>query len=147
MVRECSIHTQCKEGTCQYGNGWPLPSSRSPRSLALAVVDGRHRRSRHEGRRRPRRARSRDIGGLNDKGFNAVRTRACKTRKKQLGITARVFISKSVSDYIPNLSTAARQGYDLDHRGGFLMGDDIDEVGEAVPDTKFAIIDFSQRPG
>ena len=51
-----------------------------------------------------------DIGGLNDKGFNALAAKGLNDAKKKLGVTGRVYISKTAADYIPNLSTAARQG-------------------------------------
>ena len=83
-----------------------------------------------------------DIGGLNDKGFNALAAKGLNDAKKRLGVTGRVFISKTAADYIPNLSTAARQGYDLVIANGFLMGDATAAVARRFPDTKFAIIDF-----
>jgi basic membrane protein A and related proteins len=83
-----------------------------------------------------------DIGGLNDKGFNALAAKGLADAKTQLGITGRVFISKSSADYIPNLSTAARQGYDLVIGNGFLMGDALAAVAKRFPKTDFAIIDF-----
>ena len=54
-----------------------------------------------------------DIGGLNDKGFNALAYNGLKVAQRQYGVQGRVFTSKSAADYIPNLSTAASQGYDL----------------------------------
>ena len=83
-----------------------------------------------------------DIGGLNDKGFNALAAKGLNDAKKRFGVTGRVFISKTAADYIPNLSTAARQGYDLVVANGFLMGDATAAVAKRFPDTKFAIIDF-----
>jgi basic membrane protein A len=83
-----------------------------------------------------------DIGGLNDKGFNALAAKGLKAAEKQYGVTGRVFISKTAADYIPNLSTAARQGYDLVIANGFLMGDATAAVATRFPKTNFAIIDF-----
>ena len=54
-----------------------------------------------------------DIGGLNDKGFNALAFKGLQAAKRQYGVAGRVFISKGAADYVPNLSSAARQGYDL----------------------------------
>ena len=50
-----------------------------------------------------------DIGGLNDRGFNALAYKGLKQAQQKLGIDGRVFISKSAADYIPNLSTGARR--------------------------------------
>ncbi|MGL6279494.1 MAG: BMP family ABC transporter substrate-binding protein [Gaiella sp.] len=83
-----------------------------------------------------------DVGGLNDKGFNALAAKGLAQAKVQLGIQGRVFISKSAADYIPNLSTPARQGYDLVIANGFLMGDSLAAVAKRFPKTSFAIIDF-----
>ncbi len=44
-----------------------------------------------------------DIGGLNDKGFNALAAKGLNDAKKQFGVDTRVFISKTAADYIPNL--------------------------------------------
>jgi basic membrane protein A and related proteins len=85
-----------------------------------------------------------DIGGLGDKGFNDLCAKGVNTAKKQLGIGARVFISKSSADYIPNLSTAARQGYNPVVVCGFLMGGDIEKAAKKYPNTSFGIIDYSQ---
>ena len=83
-----------------------------------------------------------DVGGLNDKGFNALAAKGLAQAKTQLGVEGRVFISKQASDYIPNLSTPARQGYDLVIANGFLMGDSLAAVAKRFPNTSFAIIDF-----
>ena len=82
-----------------------------------------------------------DVGGLNDKSFNALAYKGLKDAQKRLGIEGRVFISKSAADYIPNLSTGARS-YDLVIGVGFLMADQIAAVAQRFPDTKFAIVDF-----
>ena len=83
-----------------------------------------------------------DIGGLNDRGFNALANKGLERAEDQLGIDGRVFISDAASDYVPNLSQAARGGYDLVIGVGFLMGDALSSVATQFPDTKFAIVDF-----
>ena len=50
-----------------------------------------------------------DIGGLNDKSFNALAYKGLKRAEKKLGIDGRVFLSKSSADYIPNLSTGGAE--------------------------------------
>jgi len=82
-----------------------------------------------------------DIGGLNDRSFNALAYKGLKDAQKKLGIDGRVFISKSAADYIPNLTAGAR-GYDLVIGVGFLMGDQLAAVAKRFPDKKFAIVDF-----
>jgi len=82
-----------------------------------------------------------DIGGLDDRSFNFLANKGLKRAQTQLKVQGRVFISKSNADYIPNLSTAARQGYNLVIAVGFLMADSLATVAKAFPKTKFAIID------
>ncbi len=84
-----------------------------------------------------------DIGGLDDRSFNFLANKGLSQAKAQLGVQGRVFISKSNADYVPNLSTAARGGYNLVISVGFLMGDATAAVAKRFPKTKFAIIDFS----
>jgi basic membrane protein A len=84
-----------------------------------------------------------DIGGLNDRGFNALAYRGLQSTERELGVTGRVFISKSAADYVPNLSTAAQRGFDLVIAVGFLMAESTASVAEQFPDTRFAIVDVS----
>jgi basic membrane protein A and related proteins len=83
-----------------------------------------------------------DIGGLNDRGFNSLAYKGLKQAKAELGADIRVVTSKSNADYVPNLSTLARQKYDLVIAVGFLMGDALDKVAKSFPNVNFAIIDF-----
>ncbi len=83
-----------------------------------------------------------DVGGLNDKSFNALAYKGLQNAQKKQGIEGRVFISKSSGDYIPNLSAGARGGYDLVIGVGFLMADQLAAVAKRFPDTKFAIVDY-----
>jgi basic membrane protein A and related proteins len=83
-----------------------------------------------------------DIGGLNDRGFNALANQGLERAKEELGVEGRVFISEAASDYVPNLSRAARDGYDLVIGVGFLMGDALASVAKQFPETSFAIVDF-----
>jgi basic membrane protein A len=82
-----------------------------------------------------------DIGGLNDRGFNFLANKGAQLAKKKLGIQLRVLTSTKNSDYVPNLSSLARQNYDLVIAVGFLMADAVDTVASKFPNTSFAIID------
>jgi basic membrane protein A and related proteins len=84
-----------------------------------------------------------DIGGLNDRSFNALANKGLEDAKSQLGIEGRVLISKSNADYTPNLTTLAQQKYDLVISVGFLMAGATEKVAGKFPDVKFAIIDGS----
>jgi basic membrane protein A and related proteins len=84
-----------------------------------------------------------DIGGLNDRSFNFLANRGLEEAEQQLGIEGRVLISRQNSDYVPNLSTLARDEFDLVIAVGFLMADAVATAAKRFPDTNFAIIDFS----
>ena len=77
-----------------------------------------------------------DIGGLNDRSFNALANKGLEDAKSQLGIEGRVLISKSNADYVPNLTTLAQQKYDLVIAVGFLMADATEKVAEQVPERE-----------
>jgi basic membrane protein A and related proteins len=83
-----------------------------------------------------------DIGGLGDKGFNDLCKKGIDNAKVQLGASGRVYISKSAGDYIPNLSSAARGGYQAVVACGFLLGADALKAAKRFPQTKFATIDY-----
>jgi basic membrane protein A and related proteins len=83
-----------------------------------------------------------DLRGLDDRGFNALANQGLERAETELGVEGRVFISKSANDYVPNLTRAARDGYDLVIANGFLMGDALANVAARFPDTRFAIIDL-----
>jgi basic membrane protein A len=83
-----------------------------------------------------------DIGGLNDRSFNALANKGIKRAESELGIETRVLISKSNGDYVPNLTTLAQQQFDLIIPVGFLMADATATVATQLPNAKFAIVDF-----
>jgi basic membrane protein A len=83
-----------------------------------------------------------DIGGLNDRSFNHLAYVGLQRAESQLGVAGRVLTSKANADYVPNLSSLAKQKYDLVVAVGFLMADAIDTVAKRYPQTKFAIIDY-----
>jgi basic membrane protein A and related proteins len=85
-----------------------------------------------------------DLGQLDDNGFNELAFKGLKRAEKELGIKGRVVESASAADYIPNMSSLAREGYDLIIGVGFAQGDAIGKVAQRFPDTKFAIIDVDQ---
>jgi basic membrane protein A and related proteins len=85
-----------------------------------------------------------DIGGLNDRSFNESAYKGLKQGESELGIEVRAITSKSNADYVPNLTTLARQKYDLVIAVGFLMAEATEKVAGQFPDVNFAIIDSSQ---
>jgi basic membrane protein A len=85
-----------------------------------------------------------DAGQLNDNGFNELAYKGLKRAQRELGIKGRVVEAKSAADYIPNMSSLARQGYDLVIGVGFAQGDAIAAVAKRYPQTDFAIVDVDQ---
>ena len=84
-----------------------------------------------------------DIGGLNDRSFNALANKGIKQAQRDLGVETRVLVSKSNADYVPELTTLAQQQFDLIVPVGFLMADAVNTVASQLPNANFAIVDFS----
>lgn len=82
-----------------------------------------------------------DVGGLNDKSFNALADKGRKDAAAQLVVDTSVTESKQQADYVPNLTKYAQDKYDLVIGVGFLMQNAIWKVAKQFPDVKFAIID------
>ncbi|HEY7179464.1 MAG TPA: BMP family ABC transporter substrate-binding protein, partial [Gaiella sp.] len=85
-----------------------------------------------------------DAGELNDNGFNELAYKGLKRAQRELGIKGRVVEANSAADYVPNMTTLARQGYDLIIGVGFAQGDAIAAAAKRFPDTSFAIVDVDQ---
>ena len=60
--------------------------------------------------------------------------------EKELGIKGNVIQSFQQTDFIPNLTTAARQA-DVVVALGYLMADAISEVAARFPNVKFILVD------
>jgi basic membrane protein A and related proteins len=88
-----------------------------------------------------------DIGGLNDRGFNHLSYVGLLRAQSELGVQTKVFQAKSTQDYVPNLSTFAREGYDLTIGVGFTEATAIDTTATNFPKSNFAIVDVDQTAG
>jgi basic membrane protein A len=82
-----------------------------------------------------------DVGGLNDKSFNALADAGRQQAQSQLEVTTSVTESKQQADYVPNLTKYAQDKYDLVIGVGFLMQNAVWKVAKQFPTVKFAIID------
>ena len=82
-----------------------------------------------------------DVGGLNDKSFNALADKGRKDAQAQLIVDTSVTESKQQADYVPNLTKYAQDKYDLVIGVGFLMQNAVWKVAKQFPNVKFAIID------
>ncbi len=85
-----------------------------------------------------------DIGGLNDRSFNQGNYEGLLRAERELDVEGRVLQSDKAADYVPNLSSLARQEYDLVVAVGFLMADATDVVARRFPNVNFAIVDVPQ---
>ena len=86
-----------------------------------------------------------DVGGLNDRGFNALAYQGIKQAQRELGAQVQVAESKSPADYIPNLASFARRGYDLVVGVGYTEIAAMGTAAKRFPNTKFAIVDVSNK--
>lgn len=84
-----------------------------------------------------------DIGRFNDKGFNQLSLKGCKTGAKKAGGTCRAFESRSTSDYIPNFARLQRDGAAISVATGFLLAGGTATVAKRFPKGKFTIVDYS----
>jgi len=64
--------------------------------------------------------------------------------QSELRLQSRVYQAKSTQDYVPNLSTFARQGYNLTIGVGFTEATAIDTAATNFPKSRFAIVDVDQ---
>jgi basic membrane protein A and related proteins len=82
-----------------------------------------------------------DVGRFNDKGFNQNQLTGMKKAAKVLKIQYRAVESRSAGDYLPNMASLARSGYNIVISAGFLLSDATEEVADQFPNIKFAITD------
>jgi basic membrane protein A and related proteins len=84
-----------------------------------------------------------DVGRFNDRSFNQSALEGLRRAQRQLGVQGRAIESRQTSDYVPNLSSLARERYDVSISVGFLLADATATAAKAFPNSKFAIIDYS----
>src|SRR6266498_4915918 len=82
-----------------------------------------------------------DVGRFNDKGFNQNQLTGMKRAAKVLKIQYRAVESRSAGDYLPNMASLARSGYNIVISAGFLLSDATEDVADQFPNIKFAITD------
>jgi basic membrane protein A len=85
-----------------------------------------------------------DVGGLNDKGFNHLSYVGLQEAKARLGVQTHVNLSAASGEYVPNLTSLARQNYDLIIGVGFTEANAIDTAATQFPKNNFAIVDVDQ---
>jgi basic membrane protein A len=84
-----------------------------------------------------------DVGKFNDKSFNQSALEGLQKAESELSADIRPVESRAAGDYVPNLSTLARQNFDVSIAVGFLLAEATNTVARQFPDSQFAIIDYS----
>lgn len=84
-----------------------------------------------------------DVGGIDDRSFNATAWKGVTDAQNQLGIEGRFLESNEVADYEKNINTFIQQKCDLILTVGFNLGDATLAAAKANPEVKFSIIDVS----
>jgi basic membrane protein A len=84
-----------------------------------------------------------DVGKFNDKSFNQSALEGLQRAESELSAEIRPVESRAAGDYVPNLSTLARQEFDIAIGVGFLLADGVNTVARRFPQSNFAIIDYS----
>jgi basic membrane protein A and related proteins len=86
-----------------------------------------------------------DVGRFNDRSFNQSALEGLNRAEEELGVTGRPIESRQTADYVPNLSTLAREGFDLSIAVGFLLAEATNTTATRFSDSNFAIIDYSVK--
>jgi len=84
-----------------------------------------------------------DTAGIADKSFNQVQWEGIQKAGKDFNIHVEYLQSTEASQYGPNLTEFASQGYDLVIAAGFFLAGDMAKVAAQYPNTKFTISDSS----
>ncbi len=84
-----------------------------------------------------------DLGGIDDKSFNASGWQGVQDAISQLGIQGKYLESKDQSDYAKNIQQFLSENTNLIITVGFLLGVDTATAAKANPNTNFAIVDYT----
>jgi len=84
-----------------------------------------------------------DTAGIADKSFNQTQWEGIQRAGKDLNLHVEYLPSTEASQYTPNLTEFASQGYDLVVAAGFFLGADVAKVAAQYPNVMFSIGDYS----
>jgi basic membrane protein A len=84
-----------------------------------------------------------DLGGVDDKSFNASAWKGLQDANAQLGVEGKYLESKDQSDYAKNIQQYLSEDAELIVTIGFLLGVDTATAAKANPGTSFAIVDYA----
>jgi basic membrane protein A and related proteins len=87
-----------------------------------------------------------DVGGIDDKSFNATSWKGVEDAIAQLGIEGRYLESQQQTDYAKNITEFLQQNYNVIVTVGFLLGEDTSKFAQANPNVPFAIVDYGYDP-
>ncbi|HSW43422.1 MAG TPA: BMP family ABC transporter substrate-binding protein [Patescibacteria group bacterium] len=87
-----------------------------------------------------------DVGGIDDKSFNANAWKGMQDAAAKLGIEVRFLESRSAADYERNINQFIAEGCNMIVTVGFLLGDATKAAAIANPNVRFAIVDFAYDP-
>jgi basic membrane protein A len=84
-----------------------------------------------------------DVGGVDDRSFNASAWKGLQDAQAELGIEAKYVESHAEPDFAPNINQMVSDDCGIIVTVGFLLGDATAEAAAANPEEQFAIVDFS----
>jgi basic membrane protein A and related proteins len=84
-----------------------------------------------------------DLGGIDDKSFNATAYKGIEQAVAELGVEGKYLESQQQSDYNRNIQQLLEEDTDLIVTVGFLLGVDTAKAAKANTDQKFAIVDYA----
>jgi len=84
-----------------------------------------------------------DLGGIDDKSFNATAYKGITQAVDELGIEGKYLESQQQADYAKNIQQLLEEKTDLIVTVGFLLGVDTATFAKANPEQKFAIVDYA----
>jgi basic membrane protein A and related proteins len=87
-----------------------------------------------------------DVGGIDDKSFNATAWKGVTDAQAQLGVEGKYLESQQQTDYEKNINAFVEEGCDLIVTVGFLLGDATKAAAEANTGVKFSIVDYAYDP-
>jgi basic membrane protein A len=84
-----------------------------------------------------------DLGGIDDKSFNATAWKGVEMAVTQLGAEGKFLESQAQADYAKNIQQFLDEKLDLIVTVGFLLGVDTATAAKANPNQNFAIVDYA----
>jgi phosphate/phosphite/phosphonate ABC transporter binding protein len=87
-----------------------------------------------------------DVGGIDDKSFNATAWKGVNDAIAALGIEGKYLESQQQTDYEANINAFIEEGCDIIIPVGFLLADATAAAAAANPDVPFAIVDVNYVP-